>query len=312
MRLRLLLLWLGCCAAPAGAADRAPQFETRADPQPYISVTVKKQQLRARLSLGFDAAMLVNPAPAQRLRFKAFPLIGKRTVRDPLLPGGEVTFRGNGFKVAADPLPRRTIPVVWPDKAVATDADVVLSVFALAAERVVITQPEAPQQGGRAYVIVRDGEGDAETIVQLGGEEIRVALDLHAPRTMMNARAAAALVAQGLVRRTGRVGLWSPFPQVELPYEALQPVAGATLLGLPLRRPAARITEARARELDARAAAGSSTAADDADAIVVTAPGKRDKRRPWILIGRDVLGDCARIEMDRASREWRLNCNFTG
>ena len=29
--------------------------------------------------------------------------------------------------------------------------------------------------------------------------------------------------------------------------------------------------------------------ADGADAIVVTAPGKRDRRRPWILIGRDVL-----------------------
>ena len=74
--------------------------------------------------------------------------------------------------------------------------------------------------------------------------------------------------------------------------------------------PTARITEARARKLDRAAKAGTSTAAEDADAIVVTAESKRKKREAWVIIGRDVMNHCSRIELDRPGGRWLLTCNF--
>jgi hypothetical protein len=83
------------------------------------------------------------------------------------------------------------------------------------------------------------------------------------------------------------------------------------VLGLPLIDPTVRITEAQAKALDARAKAGTSTEADQEDAIVVSGSKRRGNRnRPWILIGRDVLTKCSRIEMDKPGRQWVLTCNF--
>ena len=133
---------------------------------------------------------------------------------------------------------------------------------------------------------------------------------LHvSPETVMSAAAGDALVRAGVARRSGRVGLWTPFPNTRLPFERLTPVPGARLLGLPLSAPAARITEAKMKALDAAAAAGTSTAEDDADAITVTAEKKR-RGTPWILVGRDVLDRCTRIELDRPAKAWRLTCDF--
>ena len=112
-----------------------------------------------------------------------------------------------------------------------------------------------------------------------------------------------------MVRRTGRVGLWHPFPGSALPFERVVPAPGATLLGLPLISPAARITEARAKELDAKAKAGTSSADQDDDAITVTASHKK-AQPPWVLIGRDVLDYCSRIELDRRGSRWVLTCAF--
>jgi hypothetical protein len=93
-----------------------------------------------------------------------------------------------------------------------------------------------------------------------------------------------------------------------LPFERMTATPGAMLLGLPLARAGARITEAQAKELDARAKAGTSTADDDDDAITVTADRKKKGRDPWILIGRDVLDTCSKIEFDRPAKVWRLTC----
>jgi hypothetical protein len=87
------------------------------------------------------------------------------------------------------------------------------------------------------------------------------------------------------------------------------PAAGAKLAGLPLVAPGARVTEDRAREIDVAARAGTSTAADEEDAIVVTAnrDGPRG-RSPWIMVGQDMLGRCAQITLDRPGRTWVLDC----
>ena len=99
---------------------------------------------------------------------------------------------------------------------------------------------------------------------------------------------------------------------MSLPVEKLEPLPGAAMQGLPLFSPAARITRQRAEELDARAAAGiRGDSADDPDAIVVTAKRDREKQRaPWMLIGRDVLRYCSRVELDHAGVAWELTCDF--
>jgi hypothetical protein len=128
----------------------------------------------------------------------------------------------------------------------------------------------------------------------------------------MNARAAAVLEREGLIRRTGRVSLWSPVPALSLPVEQLRPTAGANMMGIPLIDPQARITRAKAKELDARAAAGiTGDTAEDPDAIVVTAEKeKTGGREPWMLIGRDVLRYCSSVVLDRMAATWTLTCAF--
>jgi hypothetical protein len=176
------------------------------------------------------------------------------------------------------------------------------------ADRIVFNLgPQAP--GARTYTITRKGGSDAGMKTRIGDETIDVALELNSPDTVMNARAAAALAAAGLVRRNGELGFWRPFPAMALPFERLTATPGATLIGLPLSRAGVRVTEAQAKAIDAQAKAGTSTADDDADAITVTASRKKG-RDPWILIGRDMLDKCSRIEFDRPGKSWHLTCAF--
>ncbi len=301
--LALLLL-----AASARAAPPETLSYTAA-PQPFARIEIKHTPLTARLALGFDRALLLNLAPAARANLKPFPIIGKATVKNRLIPGGEATLRGNLYDVAASGHKAVTVPTLWVDKDIADDADGVLSVFALNADHVVIVQPAAPA-GGSVYSVPRDGRSDSATTVTVGGEKLRVIFDLRSPHTIMSAVAARAVETAGLVRRGGTVGLWEPFPRVALPFETLVPTPGATLLGLPLLAPAARVTEARAKELDAAAHAGTSTAEDQEDAIVVTAARKQKKGNAWVIIGRDVTSRCSRIELDRPGARWVMTCNF--
>ena len=298
-------------AAPALASKPVPAIEIawpENGAQPYAPVVIKHTPLTARLALGFDSALLLNGGPAAKADLKAFPIIGKQKVKNPLIPGGEAVFRGNIYDVAAAGLPGANVPTVWVDKPVAGDADGVLSLLALNADKVVLTRAARP--GERVYVLNRKGRGDALVKAEFGGETVFVGLDLRAPDTVMNARAAAALVAAGVVRRGGTIGFWTPFPAVALPVERLVPLPGAQLLGLPLARPAARISEAQAKALDAAAKAGTSNAADDADTITVTAKRAKKGADPWLLIGRDVLDRCSRVELDRPGRRWLLTCAF--
>jgi hypothetical protein len=209
---------------------------------------------------------------------------------------------------------RAQMPTVWIDRDIARPPHQgIVSVMGIRADRVVIRQPAAPT-GGQTYTLARRGQGNPQMRWQVGGETIDVVLDLGTLNSVMNARAAAALERAGLVRRTGRVALWQPVPALSLPVELMAPTAGANFNGLPLRRPAARISQDRARELDAKVAEGIEgvDAEDEEDTVVVV--GRRESerrgRRPWMLIGSDVLDSCERIELDRPGARWILTCRF--
>lgn len=297
-------------ATPAGAAPPPPPFTLAVAPgtQPHMPVRIKDVDLNIRLALSFDLALILNSAPAERAGLKAFPLIGKRTFKNSLIPGGEATFRFNLFNITPLGLPKAKAPVVWVSKTIAPEADGVLALSALKSDLITLTfGAQAP--GAKLHTIPRKDKDEVAMEARIGGEKIRVSLELNSPDTVMNARAAAALVSAGLLKRNGTLGFWVPFPGVALPFERMTASPGATLLGLPIGRAGVRITEAQAKELDARAKAGTSTADDDADAITVTADRKKG-RDPWILIGRDVLDTCSKIEFDRPAKVWRLTCAF--
>ena len=303
--MRRLLLALAL-ASPAMAADIAvPRGQ-----QAYQSIMVKDQPMRARLALGFDAALILNLEPAQRAKLKIFPLIGKQTFKDPLIPGGKALFRFNLVRVAPQGYASRRLPTVWVDKPIADDADGILSALALEADTLTFRlAPDRP--GARLYSLPRKGKNSASMETRVADEKIRVTLELNAPETILNARAAEALIEAGMVRRVAAVGLWRPFPGVALPIQRLEAKDGATLMGLPIINAAVRITEAEARRIDAAAKAGTSTQEDDEDAITVTADRKKKGgRAPWVLIGRTTLDQCSTITLDRPARLWHLACTF--
>ena len=276
------------------------------DAQPHTTAKIKDRTLNVRIALGFNSAMLLNAGPAAAANLRAFPFFGKQEVKNTFIPGGGAVARFNLYGVALGNTPRHQVPTVWIDKPIAADADGIVSLLAFDADRVVL---QRPGPDGRVTTLTRHGRNDSQSRATIAGTEILVALDLAAPDTIMSGGAGDALVRAGLAKRAGTVGLWTPIPNVRLPFERLTPAPGLRLLGLPLTRPVVRVTEARAKELDAAAKAGTSTAADDADAIVVTATRKR-KGTPWVLIGRDVLDRCSKIELDRPAKVWRLTCDF--
>lgn len=278
--------------------------------QAYQAITIKDQPMRARLALGFDSALLLNLEPAQRAKLKIFPLIGKQTFKDALIPGGKALFRFNFVRVEPKGFASGRIPTVWVDKPIADDADGILSAFALEADTLTFRlAPDRP--GARAYKLPRQGKSSASMETRVSDEKIRVTLELNAPETILNARAAEALIDAGMVRRLPAVGLWRPFPGVALPIQRLEARGGATLMGLPILNAAVRITEAEAKRIDAQAKAGTSTEEDDEDAITVTADRKKKGgRSPWVLIGRTTLDKCSTITLDRPAKLWRLDCAF--
>jgi hypothetical protein len=296
------------------AAKTVPLVELDADPMPLTTVQLKRGPVDVRVSLGFDKALLLNLAPAQALGLKPFPLIGKFKLKNPQIPGGEAIIRGNLVTANVGGTGNQKLPTVWIDKdVVAPPQGGIVSVLAFDADRVRIRNLRAPA-GGQAYRLARAGKGDAEVKWKLGADTVRVVFDFTSERTVLNAAAAAILEREGLVKRTGQVGLWSPVPALSLPVERLTPTAGAAMFGIPLVDPNARISKARATELDTRAAVGiTGDTAEDPDAIVVTAEKERGRRRqPWMLVGRDVLRFCATVELDRPGAAWLLTCRFPG
>jgi len=298
---------------PAAAAKiQAPPVLTlnvAENGNPYMPVLVKQALLNIRIGLSFDTAMILNQAPAERAGLKPFPFIGKRTFKNAMIPGGEATFRFNLATITPKGLPPKKVPAVWVSRLIASDADGVLTIGALKADRVdVILRPDAP--GSRTIILKKNGTGETGMTTRLGGEDVDISLELNSPATVVNARAGAALLAAGLVKRANAVGYWRPFPGVALPWQRLTPRDGASLMGLPLRQIGMRVSETEARAIDA-AARGTSTDTDDEDTITVSADRKKKRgRAPWILIGRDVLDDCSRISFDRAGERWVLTCAF--
>ena len=291
------------------AVAQTPAFTvTVPNGQPHVPIAIKNAELDIRLALSFDSALILNAGPAARAGLKPFPLIGKRTFKNALIPGGEATFRGNLYGMTPRGLPKSTVPAIWVDRPVAGDADGIVSVTALKTDRVIVVLgPQAA--GSKTYTLRRKNGGSAMMETRVGDEKISVALELNSPDTVMNARAAAAFANAGILKRSGAIGFWKPFPGVDLPFERMTFAPGARLLGLPFAKPAVRITEAQAKTLDAAARAGTSTVDDDDDTMTVTASRKRG-RDPWLLIGRDMLGACSRIEFDRPGKVWLLTCAF--
>ncbi len=277
---------------------------------PYWPVAVKDTPLNIRIALSYDQGLVLNPAAVQRTGLKPFPIFGKFSLNNTPFASGKTVIRFNIASAVPQGLPGRKVPIAWLETATAADADGILPVGSLAADRIDFVRGETPP-GSQTYIIPKKGKGEAMIRTRIGGQEVNVSLELNIPTTVMNARAGQALIDAGLASRVAEIGYWRPFPAVSLPMQGLAGKPGLTIAGLPMRRMSVRVSEAEARAIDARAK-GTSTENDDEDTITVSADRTRKKRGrdPWILIGRDVLDDCSRISFDRAGERWVLTCKF--
>ena len=77
---------------------------------------------------------------------------------------------------------------------VAADADGILTIAALKADRVDVILRETPA-GSREYVIAKKGSGETGIKTRIGNEAVNLSLELNSPTTVMNARAGEALMA---------------------------------------------------------------------------------------------------------------------
>ncbi|WP_353199494.1 hypothetical protein [Sandarakinorhabdus sp.] len=309
-----LLLALALLAVPASAAKLATPplltLNVADNGNPYMKVAVKQATLNIRIALSYDQGMVLNPAAVQRAALKPFPLIGKFSFSNSAFGNGKSVLRFNLATITPQALPARKVPVVWLETPMAGDAEGILPIGALAADRIDVILRDTPP-GSQSFIIPKKGKEEAMIKTRIGDEPVTISLELNIPTTVMNARAGEALVKAGLVRRTSSLGFWRPVPGVALPTQTLSPKTGLTIAGLPMRQMGVRISETEARAIDA-AARGTSTDTDDEDTITVSADRnkKRRGRDPWILIGRDVLDDCSRISFDRAGERWVLTCKF--
>lgn len=309
-----LFVLLALVASPALAAKVQPPasftLSVAENGNPYLPVLVKNATLNIRIALSYDQGLVLNPAAVQRAGVKPMPLIGKFSLKNTPLANGKTIIRFNLGTITPQALPSRKVPLAWLERAIAGDADGVLPIGALSADRIEVVLRDT-QPGSQTIVIPKKGKGEAMIRTRIGDEPVDVSLELNIPTTVMNARAGEALVKAGLVRRNNSIGYWRPVPGVALPTQGLTPRPGLTIAGLPMRQIGVRVSEAEARAIDA-AARGTSTEADDEDTITVSADRNRKKRGrdPWILIGRDVLDQCSRIVFDRPGERWLLTCAF--
>jgi hypothetical protein len=308
--LSLVLLAGPALAAPKVATPAVFTLNVTENFNPYLPVRVKQATVKTRVALSYDQIFLLNPAAAQKAGMKPFPLLGKFSRNNTPLANGKLVIRWNLAAISPPGLPDRKLPVVWPDKPIADDAEAIMPISALDAQRIDVVLGETPP-GSQTIIIPRKGKNQAMIRTRIGDTPVDISLELNIPKTVMNARAGDALIRAGLVRRANSIGYWKPVPAVSLPTQALIPKAGLTIAGLPMREMGVRVTEAEARTIDA-AARGTSTEDDDEDTITVSADRNKKKRGrdPWILIGRDVLDDCSRISFDRPGERWVLVCKF--
>lgn len=307
-----LLLALVPATAAQAAKPKAPAVFTLSiseNGNPYLPVVVKNATLNTRIALSYDQGLVVNPAAAQRAGLKPFPIFGKFSLNNTPFASGKTVIRFNIGSATPQGLPGRKVPIAWLETVTSADADAILPIGALAADRIDVVRGETPP-GSQTIIIPKKGKGEAMIRTRIGDENVNISLELNIPTTVMNARAGAALLKAGLATRVAEIGYWRPFPAVSLPMQALAPKPGLTIAGLPMRRLSVRVSESEARAIDARAR-GTSTENDDEDTITVSADRKQKRGRdPWLLIGRDVLDDCSRITFDRPGERWILTCKF--
>lgn len=306
-----LLLLATPMAAQAARPKPPAAFTIAISPNgnPYLPVMVKNATLNIRIALSYDQGLVLNPAAVQRAGVKPFPIIGKFSLDNTPFASGKTVIRFNLGTATPQGLPGRKVPIAWLETPTAADADGILPVGSLSADRIDIVRGDTPP-GSQTIVIPKKGKGEAMIRTRIGGEEVNVSLELNIPTTVMNARAGAALIKAGMASRVAEIGYWRPFPAVSLPMQSLAGKPGLTIAGLPMRRLSVRVSESEARAIDAQAR-GTSTDKDDEDTITVAADRKQRRGRdPWLLIGRDVLDDCSRITFDRPGERWVLTCKF--
>ncbi|MEM6907257.1 MAG: hypothetical protein AAF494_01145 [Pseudomonadota bacterium] len=131
--------------------------------------------------------------------------------------------------------------------------------------------------------------------IEIVESPMRLNVQFVSSTTWLERRAAQPLIDEGLVRPTGDISVLPVWYGLDMPVQRLEPVKAIHLRGIPLK------------DLEARTSEPLSVPSPDANVIIVQA-WKDITGPPSILLGKDSLKDCARLEFDQRRRRLTLFC----
>jgi hypothetical protein len=279
---------IGSFSSTMASAD---ELQLPADGHAVIRAELGGQTITLRVDLDAPNGVMLNPDAAARLGLRG-GLFGARARVGPVMLRG--SFSRKTIKIGGRPVKAL---VVWFDRNYATGIDGVISPALLPYDLIRFAGSTASHGQSVSLPVTIDQSG-ITTPLQVGGGVLRARFSLSRDRSATNASGG-----QEIGQSFGARAVGAP-RDVEIAYGVERPMQHYSLL-----RPLP-IGSADLRELDVRVTANSPAIASDGvdpDEIVVTA--HTGKERPNVLtVGRDALGACSSITLDRRAKKLTLEC----
>lgn len=268
-----------------------------------LATAVEGQAVRLLIDPGAPAMPILTAEAAAKAGLKAGPFgIGYRV--GPVMVAGRSAVGRIGLGDA--PAKRR---IGWTTQPYVTGYDGVVGPGGLP-EKVVrfVLRPAQPGERTVALPLADDGGlfgnwGASTATMMVGTAPVGVRFNLHQDATV--ATAGAALTLAGALGGT----LDDDRSTAEIAFGVRRPVR-TLRLAQPLSVGPIALTQLLARTADFGNADGIAATGTlpDPDEVVVTAKGKRDRRRDRLTLGRTALRRCSAIVFDMPARQLRLTC----
>lgn len=274
-----------CFAAPAAAQTA---ITLRAEPAPIVNAEINGRPVRLEVDLRFPRGLALSAAAAERLRVRQLPLMaigigieGSESTLRGRLARPRLLFEGRAARAFAGIFP---VPVT-------TRGDGVIGPGALPYDVITIElNPEPP--GAQDIVLPLEDADDWTTVVEVGGEQVRVNFNLVSSASVFNRTAARLFDAAGAIPAAGNL---AETPLILGLRTMMQPVdTDLSVRGLPVRPAFARTNAPLLGALE-----------DDA---LVVAADSGQAPPPIITLGRSALSRCAFIRVDRRAQQLTLRC----
>ena len=283
MRGIAVIVALLALAGVAPAQAQQAEITLNADPVPIIEARINGHRARFEVDLRFGPAVMLNEAPANRMR--VFPM-GLGNLNVSLDGAARLRGRLTNLQLSIDGVPIKARPRIGVfETPVSTYAEGRISPSMLPHRRVTIVLG-AELEGARDIVVPLVGDSWRPQ-VEIGGEPVWLEFDLSQPRSVINGVASRRFDGLGLINEDGPVTEMAFIPGVTMQVRPVR--TELTALGLAL----------------APAAIQTAEPLYGPEVIVVAPPAPLP---PRVTLGRAALSRCASIAIDRDARQLTLRC----